>query len=708
MLGITMKLKTFIKYRKKWLIFGLSLLAVILAWEITSAVMANSLKILYREQASKVVYDRRGKLIQIQPNGKGYYDQFITDTPTRVKTLLLKKEDRFFYFHLGVNPFSIVRDIIDWLITGKRNGSSSITQQLVKTLLANENQRSIKIKIKELFYTTALETHASKDEILTMYLNSAYFGKLAQGLKQASFEYFNVPPENLNEAQTLALLSALNNPSQSQAGTVANLKRAKNLAKLFRLNIPDDDFANLQLTKQSQSHNTDASFELSNLNLNCGQTCKLTIDANLTQNIRGILKRNLSLSALDTADNGAVVVIKLPENEILSLVGSPDPSQSSLGRQINMATEARAIGSTAKPFIYLKAFQKGVRPYTLVDDSEIKYQIAGGFDFFPKDFDGQYRGLITLHQALSNSLNIPSVQVLSYVGLPEFYKFLREDLGFKSQQPLENYELGIALGGLEVDPLTLAYYFSLFPQQGWLKPLKIYEQGNRQSPFLPPPNAQGLETPKQVGKQAYVELVNKILNDRDTGVEQFGIKSSLNLPFKNYTLKTGTSRDYHDSWTVGYTPDFLVAVWVGNSNNTPMKQITGLSGAARIWAEIMQVLENSEYNKNTPFNFSEVKEYKIGGSLDYGLEGDDVEKIKQLLLRNNLLLSPHDGDKFLLLKDTTIPLSATSGVSWAINGKFFSRGQTATWRPENAGTYTIEADDGRGKKETVTVYINKQ
>ena len=194
---------------------------------------------------------------------------------------------------------------------------------------------------------------------------------------------------------------------------------------------------------------SDAAFEVNSLNLNCPADCHLTLDSDLSQKVRDILKRDLASPSLSTAENGAVVIIKLPENEILSIVGSPDPKSQDEGMQLNMAIKPRAIGSTSKPFIYMNAFEEGARPFSLVDDTEIKYQLATGFDFFPKNFDGQYRGLVTLHQALDNSLNIPSVQVLEYVGLQHFYNFLYDDMGFTPLQPLENYELGIALGGLE-------------------------------------------------------------------------------------------------------------------------------------------------------------------------------------------------------------------------------------------------------------------
>ncbi|MDR3642769.1 MAG: transglycosylase domain-containing protein [Candidatus Doudnabacteria bacterium] len=695
------------KKQKYWAVSGLILIGLFCAWQTLSTKLNSRLQADYIILNSRVVYDRTGTIIEVNPNSRGNYDQFTEAIPPRVAQLLLKKEDRFFYLHPGFNPLSLARDFYSYLITGRRAGSSTITQQLVKTLLANENQRSWKNKITELIYTEALEWNNSKKSILTMYLNSAYFGSQSEGLKQASLDNFGSPPETLNDAQILSLLAALNSPSQNQPGTATNIKYAKNLANKFRLSINDSDWMNLSpALAEKSSRSSNAAFEVNSLNLNCPVNCQTTLDAGLTQNIRAILKRDLTSQALDTAENGAVVVIKLPENQILSIVGSPDPSSPGEGMQLDMAVKPRPIGSTSKPFIYMNAFEEGARPFSLVDDTEMKYELASGFDFFPKNFDGQYRGLVTLHQALDNSLNIPSVQVLEFVGLDHFYKFMYDQMGFTPLQPLESYELGIALGGLESDLLTLSNYFTIFPNQGVLKPLTLYQE--TLSPYYKDPMAKLITEPKQVGQEPMVELVNRVLNDRDTGVNQFGIESSLNLPYTNYGVKTGTSRDYHDSWTMGYTPDFLVGVWVGNSNNTAMRQITGLAGAAKVWHEVMQVMYNSEYNKNTPFNFSKIREIQSGNTLDFGLDGDDYNTIRNIMLKNNLILSPHQDDKYLLLPGTTIPLSASQEVTWSVNGQFFAKSQKSFWPPPSPGTYTISAESSDGKTEQVTININKK
>jgi len=675
----------------------LSLLAlIIIAFYGLSYPLARQLKDTANNSLSPTVLDRNGKEIIIKPNAKGYYQRPLQNVPLRVKQLLLQKEDRFFYWHLGINPFSIVRDRAQYMLSSQSQGSSTLTQQLVKNLLGNEKRRTITNKFIEAVYALAFEAHSTKDDILSMYLSTAYFGNSMQGLTQASQFYFQALPESLNDNQILSLLSTLNNPSQSYPGTFANQKRYKRLARLFHIPIQP-----VQISKALTASQT--AFELSGMDMPCANPCRTTIDADITQTVRDIVERNLQGSYFAGVKNAAIVVIKLPEDELLAVIGSPNPNSLNNGYRINMATKPRPIGSTAKPFIYLNAFQKGARPYTLVDDREYKYTIGTGFAFYPKNYDGQFRGTVTLHQALSNSLNVPSVKVLEYTGLETIYQFFQDMLGFHPLRPLESYQLGIALGGLEIDLLTLCHYFTLFPLEGVLKPLYITNQGG----ILKPAMQEDMPNQKQVGKKEFVQLVNKILSDRQTSVDQFGMASNLNLPQSNYALKTGTSRDFHDSWTIGYTPDFLVGVWLGNADNTPMWQLSGQSGAGKIWHEVMDVMLNSPYNKKTPFDFSQVKEFTQSGSIEYGLAYDDYQTARTIMQDTHLISAPHQGDTFLFQDGMTIPLTAQQDVSWYINDSPIGKGKNLSWRPTNFGEYRINAKSATSDRQTITIVIQK-
>ncbi len=371
-----------------------------------------------------------------------------------------------------------------------------------------------------------------------------------------------------------------------------------------------------------------------------------------------------------------------------------------------MAIEPRPIGSTSKPFIYLEAFEKGMRPYTLIEDREYKYSIGTGFPFYPKNYDGLFHGLVTAHQSLSNSYNIPAVKTLEYVGLNNFYYFLEHKLNFESLQDLDSYQYGIALGGLEMDTLTLAHNLTLFPQNGVLKPLQLYFNKGSTANYIRPPMSE-LTTETKIADPEYVELVTKILNDRKAGVEQFGLRSNLNLSQDNYAVKTGTSRDYHDSWTIGYTPDFVVAVWVGNAENKPLEHVTGSSGAGRVWNESMELMFNSEYNKKTQFDFSHTKEVLINNSLDVALKDDIIAEHQNVLEDKSLILSPHEDDRILLEPKTIIPLRAREDVDWYEGNHFLGHSQKMYVTPKEPRTYSIKAVRN-ATSETVRIDVLSQ
>ncbi|MFH0792359.1 MAG: transglycosylase domain-containing protein, partial [bacterium] len=430
--------------KTRFAIIVLGVLAV--AWLIFSYSYSQKLTAAYEKQESFAVRDRYNKIIAILPNSKGYTDEFITSEPKRFTDLLLKKEDRYFYWHKGVNPISVAEAALGRLGVINRSASSTISQQLVKVLLENENKRTVINKIKETIGALALETHTPKNKILIMYINSIYFGNQIQGVKSASAYYFGKDPEMLTDGEVLSLIATVSNPNRYNPSENNNYKEAQLIGKRLGIDTANqlpNEVSVIQKRISGFSFIKDNYFELSPFT---NTACKSSVDTELTDKIRSIVQDNLALLSTKNANNATVVVIKLPENEILTTIGSPDPSLNRPGYRINMLGRPRPIGSTIKPFIYLKAFEKGLRPYTIVNDREYKYITAIGFPLYPKNFDYQYRGEVSLHYALSNSLNVPAVKVLEYVGLNDFYRFLENNLSFKPIQPMSNYQLGIALG----------------------------------------------------------------------------------------------------------------------------------------------------------------------------------------------------------------------------------------------------------------------
>ena len=640
-----------------------------------TASAASYIREMYQQQESALVEDRNGLEIALLPNNKGHYMRPVSTVPQEFAKLLIAKEDRYFYIHPGINIASILRSLAQYPFRGYLQGSSTLTQQVVKNILGNENKRTFGNKIKELFYALSLELHTNKEDILVMYANTAYFGNQTEGIAEAARVYFNLPPESLGSTEYAALLAHVSRPSRYPT-VEAYQRRDENM------------------------------FEIAEHARMCKKPCRLSIDNVLTKKLRDILQLTLTDASFTSAQNGAIVVIRTgnntEHNQLLALVGSPYPRIARQGYQINMAVEPRPIGSTAKPFIYAKAFEKGARPYTQVDDREYKFKIGTGFELYPRNYDGAYRGIVTLHEALANSLNVPSVKVLEYTGLDNFYTFLEKNLGFKSLRPLQSYELGIALGALEMDLLTLTNYFTIFPNQGILKPLDIGA-----SVSITPPMSSPISDERVVLDSAFTELVTFILSDQMTRIDQFGAASSLNLSVSNYAVKTGTSHDYHDSWTIGYTPDFLVGVWLGNSDNKPMHKLSGQMGAGKIWHDVMEVLLHSEYNSHKPFELTRVQAYPTGNTIEYGLMGDAYEQTRDMLLKQELIAEPHDGDMFEFETRMAIPLATTNGqqASWFINGAPVGEGTRISWKPIKPDTYEIEARTDE-KKQHIKVFIN--
>jgi len=648
----------------------------------------NELQEIYKNNESPQIFDRNNDLISIIPNDKNFYAQYIEDIPEDFKKLIIEKEDKYFYIHKGVNPVSVTMDLLSKIGLTLRNGSSTITQQLAKILLKNENNRTIKNKLKELFYSISLELMNSKENILLMYVNSIYFGNQIQGLETASYAYFNSNPNNLTKEEMLQLISSVNSPNQYNPKENESIEKSKIIAKKLNVNFDEEYFL-----KAKDAKNNLASFKKSTIvpleiRDYTSKKTKLSIDYKLNEVIRKSLKENIENLQTKKAKNVAAIVISIPDNEIISMIGSPDPTSDDEGYQINMLKQPRQIASTIKPFIYLKAFEKGMRPYTLIDDREYKYELGDFSSFYPKNYNYEYNGEITAHYALSNSINIGALKTLEFVTLNDFYNFFKNDLEQKTIQELETYGLGIAMGSLEMNLIDLAHIFTIFPNYGEFKNLKI--DLSSENDFT-----------KKIVNERYIQLINKILNDRKTAMDQFGLVSILNLPQKNYALKTGTSVDYKDSLIVGYTPDFLVAVWVGNADNSATEGLSGQQGAGLIWNNIMDIMMGSKYNKNTQFDFSYVCSLNSGKGIEWGLEGDDIEKARDILKDDSLILNLHNNDVFLFEESSEIKLSSKEDSRWFVDDKELF---DLFFKPEKRGEYKITAKS-KDKEETIYIYF---
>lgn len=686
------------KHRRRWHIllgsFTLLLVLISLLWT-----LATEAERKYQALLSVIIYDRHGVALSIKENSKGHYVSPTSALPSEFREYLIKKEDRYFYYHPGINPFSTVRALFTYITKDNAGGASTITQQLAKNLLGTELDRTITNKLREAVYALSLELFYTKDEILLWYANTVYLGHQVQGFETASLAYFGKPLSETTSNEQLALLATLSYPNARNPWDDTDFTFARSLhARLS----PDKTFLDPETT-DTYSFQNDAYFELRTAGLDCANTCYTTTDGVLTEQIRALLKRYIASNQERGVRSGAVVVLDPVQSKIIALVGSKDPTSESAGDQINMALAPRPIGSTIKPLLYLKGFIDGLRPYSLVVDREYKYPIATGFPLYPKNYDGQYHGEVTLHEALSNSLNVPTVKTLEYIGLSNFYSFLSDTLRFTPLQSYDHYQYGIALGGLEMDLLTLTHYFTVFPREGTLEPLRILQ--NATENFSLPPQST-IEKEVTVADKKYTELVHAIISDRLAGVEQFGLVSNLTIKAEDYGVKTGTSRDFHDSWVVGYTGDFVVGVWIGNTENEPLEQVTGQTGAGAIWHDTMNLLLQSPYHKNTVVGKDALAKFPIENSLEWGLPEDTISEHRTLLLEDTLIYSPHDGDSYEFFSGITIPLRAAKAVAWSISGVAKGIGKELEFTPSSPGTYEVTAvDTVTNQREIITITI---
>lgn len=507
----------------------------------------------------------------------------------------LAAEDSRFFRHNGVDPLRMGRAAFDAL-TKRRfvSGASTITQQTVK-LYSKPRPRSFRTKFIEIFTARKLEMFADKETILTAYLNRLPYGNQYTGARAASLGYFGKPMNDLSAAEASLLAGLPNKPSRLNPWK--NLEGAQNrqawiLARMVEENLltqqqynsakeekprflpgPSQTFHAPHFVSLVQKLNPEAVSDATRK----GKAVKTTLDLSLQRFVESTVAANLArLSHQSNEANdlqAAVAVIENGTGEVLALTGSRSFFASRSG-QMNGAWTPRSAGSTLKPFTYLLALERGFTSASILADTPIEYVTSTG-SYQPVNFDRQFHGPVSIRHALANSLNVPAVKLLDQIGGPELiHRTLTEGLQFSSlSDNATEYGLGLTLGNAEVRLLELTNGYACLARLGEWKPFRLCRT----------------ESPEEVTRQFDPEaswLIADILSDQRARAEAFGLRSPLNLPFR-CAAKTGTSTDFRDNWTIGYTPDFTVGVWVGRFDNRPLNKISGATGAAPIFREVM-------------------------------------------------------------------------------------------------------------------------
>lgn len=573
------------------------------------------------------------------------------DIPEVVKQATIALEDHNFYQHFGIDAKGVARAL---LFGGGRGGGSTITQQLARnTVLSNE--RTIARKIKEAIVSIEIEAFRDKNEILTMYLNAVPYGGNNYGIEAAARSFFGKPAIELNlaEAATLASLPqrpttlypygtngdqllarrnfALDEMTELGFITKDQADEAKKVEMKFapkRESITAPHFV-LYVQEWLVDYFTE---ELGDKQLAEQKVESGGLDVKTTLNLEQqlIAEEVVSKAAATNlkragASNAGLVGLDPKRGEILAMVGSVDYFQEQFGA-FNVATAKRQPGSSFKPVVYATAFKEKYNPATTIFD--LRTDFGGGYE--PDNFDGGFRGPITIRQALGNSLNIPAVKILDLVGLDKALQTAK-DVGITTLTDKDRYGLSLVLGGGEVKLTEMATAYGVFANGGYLLPttpvLKITDSNDKiiYSHEEPKDGRQVLDP--QVAYQ-----ITNILSDVEAKRPVFSrVMNVLTLPGRPSAVKTGTTNAYRDAWTIGYTPQYVTAVWAGNNDNTSMNNAGGSVAAAPIWAEFMrrvhEKLPVEQFNK--PDGIQEITVDKLSNKLP--VEGS--EAIKDIFAR---------------------------------------------------------------------------
>lgn len=584
-----------------------------------------------RVGVSTKIFDRTGKIVLFDLNQNTrrtvVTNEEISDF---IKKASIAIEDKNFYNHNGVEPLAFARAIwINILHLRFEQGGSTITQQVVKNALLTTDKK-ISRKIKEWFLAANLERIMTKDEILNIYLNENPYGSNIYGVEEAAQAFFgtNAKSVSLAEAAYIAALPQAPTYYSPYGKHVEALHNRKNivLGRMFEQNLITqqeyDQAREEEVTFEPQQYvsikaphfvmevkeyleETYGTEALASMGLNV----VTTIDYDLQQKAEEVVKtHSLKNEKLHNAKNAALVAIDPNTGDILAMVGSRDYFDTSIDGNYNVTTAKRQPGSTFKPIVYAQAFKEGYEPETIVFDLKTEFSTYCNPDGTPKiigqttncyspvNYDGVYSGPISLRNALAQSKNVPAVKTLYLTGIKDSLRLAR-DMGLHTIDPNREYGLTLVLGGGEVTLLDLTSAYGVFATEGirheYRSVIKITDRNNKVL-------EEKQITENRVLSEDVAQKITSVLSDNVARTPAFGAASSLYFPGKEVAAKTGTTNDYRDVWTVGYTPSIVIGVWGGNNDNSPIQKKVAGAIIAPMWNEVMKYAIEKYPSK--PFN----------------------------------------------------------------------------------------------------------
>ncbi|MEI7512076.1 MAG: PBP1A family penicillin-binding protein [Candidatus Uhrbacteria bacterium] len=629
--------KTWVKI-KPWLkIGGLSVLALAVvgffiftlyaAWVSRELPDPNTLITRDVPQSTKI-YDRTGTHLLYEVHGDERRTLVkIDEIPESVKQATISLEDRQFYEHHGVNWLGLARAVFTAVIHGQRiQGTSTLTQQLVKLAILT-NERSLDRKIRELILSMQIEKRYTKDQILQLYLNEIPYGSDIYGIEAAAETYFGKPAKQLTIDESALLASIPQRPTfyspYSTAGKEDNFYQLKRRQQYAIDTMAEIGYITKDQAEQAKAVDTLAKIKPRQVGQISAPHFVIYVRQQLEEKYGLKTVGEGGLSVITTLDwdkqlaaedevkkgveargkqykftNAALVSLDPKTGQVLAMVGSKDFFDESIQGQVNVAVSNRQPGSSFKPLVYAAGFARGYLPQTQLWDVETTFKTDIG-NYNPHDYDGKERGPVSIRQAFAGSLNIPAVEMLYLVGIPRVLDFTGQ-LGYTTFGDRSRFGLSLVLGGAEVKPIEHAAAFQAFATGGDLRPvasvLKVTDSNGQTLEEWTPPEA------KQVMDPQTARLVTDVMTDNAARAYVFGLNNSLTLPDRPVAAKTGTTNNFKDAWTMGFTPNLVTVVWVGNSRGEEMK--SGADGsivAAPIWQAYMKrALKGMPIERFTP------------------------------------------------------------------------------------------------------------
>lgn len=564
------------------------------------------------------IYDRNNVLLYKIYRSENRTLVPLEKIPKALVSATIAVEDDAFYNHQGISLKGIIRSVYKNLRGDRLYGGSTITQQLVKnTLLTPE--KTIQRKIKEALLAIIVDAKYSKEEILQMYLNEVGYGGASYGVEEASLAYFGKSVTDLNLAES-ALLAGLPaaptaysplgaHPEAAKKRQEVVLKRMKDLGYIDPSQEIEAKKKELIFKPQS-NHLLAPHFVMYIKELLAskygekmleegGLEVRTSLDLKTQNMVQKIVANEINKLSNYSVTNGAAVVTNPTNGDILAMVGSKDYSDIKNDGNVNVVLSPRQPGSSIKPILYSLALENGFTAASIISDTPITYQVAGQPAYSPRNYDNRFHGNVSLRIALASSYNVPAVKIVSALGISKMIDRGKQ-LGITTWDDPSRFGLSLALGGGEVKMIDMAVAYGTLANLGKKTDL---------NPILEIKNAKGktIETKdyyqeSQALSREVAYIITDILSDNTAREPTFGRNSLLRIKdHPNVAVKTGTTQNLRDNWTIGYTQDFLVATWVGNNDNSAMSHIaSGVTGASPIWNKIMTNLLSDIPDKTFP------------------------------------------------------------------------------------------------------------